>query len=549
MHMHAHVHVNVHTHAAHAHAHVVHVHSCAVQELGHDKTRGFPVINRPWTLLKWLERTEDFAARVTEEYVYIAETDHLLRYAVPNRATPHLNVPRFLLPRMHARTWAPSRPVHCCTHGGTMSAHAYAARWQVAFFFPYMSPKDPKCGGVAQKWLPGLNKDDMPPVGPSPAIMHVDNLKKLVPLWFELSVQLKADREADGAFGWMLEMWGYSIAALRVGVKHYAWQQLQIEPSAAWHQDINSQDPYIYHYTFGVEYSHDGTPVVGGKGAWSLDKRNYFGAAPPQRLSAPPDCAQQCAWEWRRLFNEATSNLSSLGLSWYDRTGGDTQRQKRPASTPVLSGLGKAIVEAGPWLIEGGQGGERIHFFRRGVAWSPWGGGTWRATGELTVELKLCAALTLHFDSSSEPTRFTYQGGKRGVGSLDPQYAALTAGAALTARAAQAEHPVVSRLLGEGPWSFGKAPISGGVSPYAFLRGGVVATPHGPGTYAPMAGSDDLELTVGGEKHRLSVADIIGCFQFNAVRERDQHRLRGWVMMRHVSMEYTGWRDAWGCTL
>ena len=101
--------------------------------------------------------------------------------------------------------------------------------------------------------------------------MHVTNLKKLVPLWFDLSVKMKADREADGAFGvgsldlvltvysltvylltvyllstecllnayspcagWMLEMWGYSVAALRVGVKHFAWQQLQIEPSAAY---------------------------------------------------------------------------------------------------------------------------------------------------------------------------------------------------------------------------------------------------------------------------------------------------------------------------
>ena len=65
--------------------------------------------------------------------------------------------------------------------------------------------------------------------------------KKLAPLWYELSVQMKADREADAAFGWMLEMWGYSVAALRVGVKHFAWQQIQIEPSAAWHQDVNSQ--------------------------------------------------------------------------------------------------------------------------------------------------------------------------------------------------------------------------------------------------------------------------------------------------------------------
>ena len=197
----------------------------AVPALGHDKTRGFPVINRPWSIMKWLERDDEWTARVMEEYVYIAETDHLLRHDLPNRAMPGL---------------------------------------AVAFFFPYMSPKDPKCGAVAQKWLPGLHKDDMPPVGPSPTIMHVDHLRKLAPLWYQLSVELKADREADRAFGWMLEMWGYAIAALRLGIRHFVWQQLQIEPSAAWHQDLSAQDPFIYHYTFGVEYTHEGVPVVGG---------------------------------------------------------------------------------------------------------------------------------------------------------------------------------------------------------------------------------------------------------------------------------------------
>eukprot|EP00908_Phaeocystis_cordata_P010978 Transcript_21821.p1 GENE.Transcript_21821~~Transcript_21821.p1 ORF type:complete len:405 (-),score=125.11 Transcript_21821:109-1323(-) len=404
-----------------------------------------------------------------------------------------------------------------------------------------MSPKDPKCGGVAQKWMPGLRKDDMPPVGPSPAMMHVDNLRKLAPLWYDLSVKMKADREADAAFGWMLEMWGYAVAAARLGVKHFVWQQLQIEPSAAWHQDVKAQDPYIYHYTFGVEYNVDGTPVVGGKGAWSLDKRNYYSAAPPRRLSAPPDCAQECAWEWRRLFNEATSNLSSLGLSWYDRTGGDTQRQPRQKERPRLTGLSKEIVETGPWLIEGGKPTDRLHFFRRGVAWSPWGGGTWRTTGERSVKLKLCAEIELTFDSATSPSSFTYTGGRGGKGSRDPQYAPKSA--------AHEEHAAYSRLLGEGPWSFGDAPISGGTSPFAFLRGGVVFTPSGPGSYAPIAGTDDLELMVGGTRHQLVVQGVIGCYQFNALRERDQRLMRGWVMMRHVSMEYTGWRDAWGCTL
>ena len=98
-------------------------------------------------------------------------------------------------------------------------------------------------------------------------------------------------------------------------MKNFVWQQLQIEPSASWRQNLTAeepcvyhytccepsmihcyffirsrasatthmthgwllttkrflltQDPYIYHYTFGVEYSVDGVPVVGAVGEWS----------------------------------------------------------------------------------------------------------------------------------------------------------------------------------------------------------------------------------------------------------------------------------------
>ena len=64
------------------------------------------------------------------------------------------------------------------------------------------------------------------------------------------------------------------------------------------------------------------------------------------------------AWEWRRLFNEATSNLSAVGLSWYDRTGGDTLR--RPGAPAHPSGpLAKALVETGPWMLDGGSAGRK----------------------------------------------------------------------------------------------------------------------------------------------------------------------------------------------
>ena len=161
--------------------------------------------------------------------MYIAETDHLIIREIPNRATPKLGV---------------------------------------AFFFPYMSPVPAEQSRVVKRYFDGDHLS-VQPIGPSPAILHVDMLKKVTPLWYDLSVTLKADRDADRAFGWVLEMWGYSLAAARVGLKHYVWQQLQIEPSATWHQNVTSENPFIYHYTFGVEYTSDGcrSPARSASGA------------------------------------------------------------------------------------------------------------------------------------------------------------------------------------------------------------------------------------------------------------------------------------------
>ena len=147
-----------------------------VAQAGFDKTRGFQVINRPWTMLKFINMPE-FQQRIKEDYVYIAETDHLILNDIPNRATPELNV---------------------------------------AFFFPYMSPVPAEQSRVVKRYYDGDHLS-VQPIGPSPAILHVDMLKKVTPLWYDLSVKLKADRDADRAFGWVLEMWGYSLAAARVG--------------------------------------------------------------------------------------------------------------------------------------------------------------------------------------------------------------------------------------------------------------------------------------------------------------------------------------------
>ena len=46
-------------------------------------------------------------------------------------------------------------------------------------------------------------------------LIHLQQLRNLTPEWLALSFKLKRDEEADKVFGWVLEMWGYTIAALR----------------------------------------------------------------------------------------------------------------------------------------------------------------------------------------------------------------------------------------------------------------------------------------------------------------------------------------------
>ena len=61
---------------------------------------------------------------------------------------------------------------------------------------------------------------------------------------------------------------------------------------------------------------------------------------------------------------------------------------------------------------------------------------------------------------------------------------------------AHSESVGVRRLLGEGPWLFlDKQPL-------AFLWGGVLHSPMGYGTYAPLDGTEDVSMSVGGATYR-----------------------------------------------
>ena len=56
-----------------------------------------------------------------------------------------------------------------------------------------------------------------------------------------LSLALKLDPVADRRFGWVLEMWGYSIAAAKLRVLHDVLSHFQVEGGAgiSVRRDIN----------------------------------------------------------------------------------------------------------------------------------------------------------------------------------------------------------------------------------------------------------------------------------------------------------------------
>ena len=95
-------------------------------------------------------------------------------------------------------------------------------------------------------------------------------------------------------------MWGYSIAAASVGVRHKIIRNYQIEPNAyAGTSATFNDDFYIFHYTYGIEYKMTGQPQgYNTIGEWSMDKRHYGQAYPPKDDYDPPPQGANPSSKW-----------------------------------------------------------------------------------------------------------------------------------------------------------------------------------------------------------------------------------------------------------
>eukprot|EP00854_Cymbomonas_tetramitiformis_P018693 gene18693-22321_t len=223
----------------------------------------------------------------------------------------------------------------------------------IAFHFGYINPKYPSLPAVMKRLWPAdapfkFDIDAIPPSGPAPALIRLEDLKTLTPVWEEhlavingssggqehlavingssgdqehlavingssgvqhtVAAAIEADNDAKQKLGWVREMYAYSIAAaatgtptlpiftllpgmpeVRVGarcVKHDVHEPPDTILIAQPPADSSIYKAAMYHYTWGSTYKQGGTTL------WEFDKRPYVDARhvrdPTWKLPAMP---------------------------------------------------------------------------------------------------------------------------------------------------------------------------------------------------------------------------------------------------------------------
>lgn len=154
----------------------------------------------------------------------------------------------------------------------------------VGFHFGYIVPTVPEMAKISRRFFPESfgSLDTVPQTGNAPQLLHGDDFRAIMPLWASIQEQVEADQEAIREFNWVRDMYAYSFAVAKLGIRHHVplvpFNHMMVQPPA----DVVVGDGAILHYTWG--------PIINVKGQilWKFDKREYQGgqgAMGPVRLT------------------------------------------------------------------------------------------------------------------------------------------------------------------------------------------------------------------------------------------------------------------------
>eukprot|EP00884_Botryococcus_braunii_P021976 jgi/Botrbrau1/8462/Bobra.0237s0079.1 len=215
-----------------------------VKPLQDKDDKGYIVLNRPWAFVQWVRE-----ANIPEKYVLMSEPDHIWLKPMPNLMVD-------------------DRPA--------------------AFPFFYIEPSKKEFRHITEKFTGPLTlkqAEMIAPIGNAPTMMTFQQLARVAETWMNVSHAIFDDEEAHKEWGWVLEMYGFTIGCYNVGIgKIDLHLKMMCQPP--WDKDM---DPYyILHYTYGMDYTLDGVFTPGKFGEWRFDKRTYASRPPPRNLSQPP---------------------------------------------------------------------------------------------------------------------------------------------------------------------------------------------------------------------------------------------------------------------
>jgi hydroxyproline O-arabinosyltransferase len=228
------------------------------------KQHRYPVLNRPYAFLQWIQQAD-----IPERYILMSEPDHLFLRPLPNLA-PSAAVPAafpFFYIEPHRDEYLP-----------------LAARFAQV-------PDSVKTG--RRRNLTRKEAMKIAPIGNSPTFLSTALARQVIPEWQRLSVAIFRDREANKAWGWVQEMYAFTIALYNLGVRRTVLApELAAQPpwdtSERSGRDGAGPPFFMTHYTYGCDYALNGTHMRGAFGEWRFDKRTYAAKPPPRNLGMPP---------------------------------------------------------------------------------------------------------------------------------------------------------------------------------------------------------------------------------------------------------------------
>ncbi|KAK9823561.1 hypothetical protein WJX72_003781 [[Myrmecia] bisecta] len=241
---------------------------------------GYVVLNRPYAFVQWVAK-----AKIPEKYVLMSEPDHVWLKPMPN---------------------------------------LMIGRQPAAFPFFYIEPSKPEFIKITEKFTGKLRRkqaESIAPIGNAPTLMAFDDLQRVAPGWLNVSLAIFHDEEAHKAWGWVQEMYGFTISCYNAGI---APIDLHLDMMSQPPWDTTLEPFYLLHYTYGMDYTLQGEFTPGKYGDWRFDKRSYSGSPPPRNLGQPPTgMKNELVRHLINAINEATAHIP--GWNEYAETGRATQ--------------------------------------------------------------------------------------------------------------------------------------------------------------------------------------------------------------------------------